>query len=196
MVSSSILVSTILLVFFSRTILCSDQRNVTALLHDCYEKQIQMEFFASNVYLTFAHRLAYDGVYHGFADFFFESAEEERDHGKKFLDFHNVRNHVSHLRDITITEELASTATVNEMLRKAKTLEDDVFNNMRMLHGYAVEAGHSETVHFIEKVTLEEQTIAVKQMHDLVKRLDHNNNSPILLQMMDQDLRKKKVKQP
>ena len=48
------------------------------------------------------------------------------------------------------------------------------------------------TVHFNEKQMLEEQTIALKYIHDLVERLRRNaTNSTILLQMMDQDLRRK-----
>jgi ferritin len=53
------------------------------------------------------------------------------------------------------------------------------------------------TVHFIETQMLEEQTIALKYMSDLVERIKRNsNNSTILLQMMDQDLRKKQIKKP
>jgi len=76
MVSSYVFVSSLLIGFFSPLIFGAE-------LIQVYENQVQKEFFASNVYLTFAHRLATRGVYHGFADFFFDSAEEERGHGKK-----------------------------------------------------------------------------------------------------------------
>jgi len=42
---------------------------------------------------------------------------------------------------------------------------------------------------------LEEQTIVLEYMSDLVKRIEQNSQRPtILLQMMDQDLRKKQAK--
>ncbi|UJR25143.1 hypothetical protein I4U23_006502 [Adineta vaga] len=190
MSSSIMLVSIILLGFLSPVILSKDLKKV-------YQDQIEKEFFASNVYLTFAYKLARQGIYHGFANFFFESAEEEREHGKKFIDFYNVRNQDLALQSITINKTIGKIADLGAMLKGAKLLEDDVFTNMRELRNYASTAGHYETVHFIEKVMLEEQTTAVKQMHDIVQRLDRNKQNPtILLQMMDQDLRKKQVKKP
>ncbi len=64
---STMFVSGILIVLFSPLIL-------SAGLQSLYEIQVRKEFLASNTYLTFAHRLATRGVYHGFANFFFDSA--------------------------------------------------------------------------------------------------------------------------
>ena len=66
MVSSSMFTSTIIIVLFSPLIFGDDLKNV-------YHVQVQKEFLASNTYLTFAHRLATRGVYHGFANFFFDN---------------------------------------------------------------------------------------------------------------------------
>ena len=185
---SSTLVSALIIVLISPAIFGQGLQSV-------YQVQIQKEFLASNTYLTFAHRLAERGVYHGFANFFFESAEEERDHGKKLLDFYNVRNREVLLYDINIDDATAAIDDLVKMIREADKLEKDVFNNLIELRSKATADKDYATVHFIETQMLEEQTTALKYMHDLVKRIDRNPEHPnILLQMMDQDLRKKQLK--
>jgi len=164
-------------------------------LQQLYENQIQKEFFASNVYLTFAHRLATRGVYHGFANFFFESAEEEREHGMKLLDFYNIRNREISLQQINIDDDLASMTDLTKIIEKANILEQDVYNNLIAVRQAANSDRDYPTAHFIEQQMLEEQTTALKYMNDLVARIQRNaNNSTIVLQMLDQDLRKKQVK--
>jgi ferritin len=166
-------------------------------LKKIYNNQVQKEFLASNVYLTFAHRLATRGVYHGFADFFFDSAEEERGHGKKLIDFYNVRDRELILQEIKIDDEIAKMEDLTTMIRKAQQLEQDVYDNLIELRQAAFEVKDYPTVHFIEKQMLEEQTTALKYINDLVRRIERNSgNSIVLLQMMDQDLRKKQVKKP
>ncbi|CAF1357068.1 unnamed protein product [Adineta steineri] len=190
MVSSSVSVSTIIIVIFLPLIYTTGLKSV-------YEVQIQKEFLASNIYLTFAHRLSSHGVYHGFAKFFFESAEEERDHGKKLLDFYNVRNREVLLYDINIDDNIAKMEDLVEMIRAADQLEKQVYDNLIQVRLQANTEKDYPTVHFIETVMLEEQTTALKYMSDLVKRIERNSdNVAILLQMMDQDLRKKQVKKP
>jgi ferritin len=190
MVSSLVLVSGIIIVFFSPSIFGEGLQSV-------YQIQVQKEFLASNIYLTFAHRLATRGVYHGFANFFFESAEEERDHGKKLLDYYNVRNRELSFPDISIDNKIAGMENLTTMIREAASLEQQVYDNLISLHSAASTATDFPTVHFIETQMLEEQTTALKYMHDLVKRIDRNpENSTVLLQMMDQDLRKKQIKKP
>ena len=55
-------------------------------------KQINMEFYASYVYLSMS---AYfdrdDQAAHGFAAFFKKSSDEERDHGEKLIKYQNKR---------------------------------------------------------------------------------------------------------
>ena len=166
-------------------------------LQSLYEVQVNNEFLASNVYLTFAHRLATRGVYQGFAHFFFESAEEEREHGKKLLDFYNVRNRELLLYDISIDDDIANMVDLSSMINKAAKLEQQVYDSLSNVRLGAHNERDYSTVHFIETQMLEEQTVALKYMSDLVERIKRNSdNSTILLQMMDQDLRKKQIKKP
>jgi len=184
------LVSSFLIVLFSPLVF-------TAGLQSLYEIQVKNEFLASNTYLTFAHRLATRGVYQGFAKFFFDSAEEERDHGKKLIDFYNVRNRELLLYDIQIVDDIATMNDLTKMIDTAAKLEQQVYESLIDVRLMANNEKDYPTVHFIETQMLEEQTIALKYMSDLVERIKRNsNNSTILLQMMDQDLRKKQIKKP
>jgi len=166
-------------------------------LQSLVEIQVKNEFLASNVYLTFAHRLATRGVYHGFANFFYESAEEEREHGKKLIDFYNARNRDLLLYSIDIDDEIAATDDLVKMIFAAAKLEQQVYDSLINVRLQAHNDKDYPTVHFIEQVMLEEQTVALKYMSDLVERIKrHLDNPTILLQMMDQDLRKKQIKKP
>ena len=184
------LVSGILIVLFSPLIF-------SAGLQSLYEIQVKHEFLASNVYLTFAHRLETRGVYPGFAKFFFDSAEEERDHGKKLIDFYNVRNRDLLLYEIQIDDDIAAMDDLTKMIETAAKLEQQVYDSLIDVRLMAHNDKDYPTVHFIETQMLEEQTVALKQMLDLVERIKRNsNNSTVLLQMMDRDLREKQIKKP
>jgi ferritin len=188
--SSPMLVSSIIIVLFSPLIFGAGFRSL-------YENQVQKEFLASNTYLTFAHRLAAHGAYHGFANFFFESAEEEREHGIKLLDYYNVRDNEMSFYDIKINDVNAEMEDLATMIQTAAKMEKDVYDNLILLRTAATTERDYPTVHFIEKQMLEEQTTAMKYINDLVKRIDRNSDSgTIVLQMMDQDLRKKQIKKP
>ena len=163
-------------------------------LDTLFNTQVKNEFLASNIYLTFAHKLSTRGTFQGFASFFFESAEEEREHGKKLIEYYNVRNIELNLHDIVVNDTIEDIKDLPTMIRTAKILEDDVFGSMNEVRTAASIAKDYATIHFIEKEMLEEQTLAVKYMHDLVKRIERNSDSYILLQMLDQDLRKKQLK--
>lgn len=161
-------------------------------LNNIYELQIQNEFLASNVYLTFAHRLATEGIYPGFAEFFFDSAEEERDHGKHLIDFHNVNvfDWKLDLWNVNVNETFASMTKLPQMIRAATILEQTVYESLNQVRTLANDAQNYAMVHFIEKVMLEEQVVALKLMKDLSRRLEQAGESTLFLQMMDQRLRK------
>ncbi|CAF4014605.1 unnamed protein product [Rotaria magnacalcarata] len=86
---------------------------------------------------------------------------------------------------------------LTKMIQAAEYMERQVYDNLIEVRLAAHIEKDYPTVHFIESQMLEEQTTALKYMYDLVKRIERNSdNSTILLQMMDQDLRKKQVKKP
>jgi ferritin len=187
MVSSVPFVNAILILACTTIVLGVELRNE-------YNVQVYKEFLASNTYLTFAQRLASEGFYQGFAHFFFESAEEERDHGKKLIEFANLRNWKLSLPRIP-HDAIANSTTLTEMIYKAQNLEQQVYKQMNAVINAARDESDYTTIHFFEREMLEEQITAVKYMNDLVKRMSRLKDSTIFLQMLDQNLRDKKVKQ-
>lgn len=169
--------------------------------------QIRWEFAASNLYLHYAHRLSVDGLHMGFADFYYDSFEEEREHGLKLLDFLNVRNIEASLGNIHFNVEIYQQWKKNkqypesnpfdavnlaDMIRETAYLEEMVFEKLNNLASVASKDSAYAVVHFVEKVMLEEQTVAYKVSKDMQTRLERNSGREfVFLQMMDQELRKK-----
>lgn len=59
-------------------------------------KQIQMEINASNIYLAMAAHFSRDVVNRpGFAEHFFKSAREEREHGSKLIEYLSMRGQLT-----------------------------------------------------------------------------------------------------
>merc|ERR1712149_39533 len=55
-------------------------------------KQINMELYASYVYMSMAYYFDRDDIaYKGFSSFFKKNSDEERDHGEKFIQYQNRR---------------------------------------------------------------------------------------------------------
>lgn len=187
MASSIAYFSTLVLLVFLPLLIAGD-------LKTTYETQVQKEFLASNTYLTFAHTLLRAGVYPGFAEFFFESAEEEREHGEKLIDFANVLNMNLKLSTINVADKHAKMTELREMIQAATDMEKDVLKQLNDLRTEAENAGNYALVHFVEQEMLEEQATAVKLILDLNQRLARSSSSAVLPQMMDQDLRDKQTK--
>lgn len=63
---------------------------------DEMRKQIQMEINASNIYLAMASHFSRDVVNRpGFAEHFFKSAREEREHGTKLIEYLSMRGQLT-----------------------------------------------------------------------------------------------------
>merc|ERR1712183_660825 len=64
-------------------------------------KQINMELYASYVYLSMSYYFARDDVaLHGFAKYFKKNSDEEREHAQKFMEYQNSRGGRIVLQDV------------------------------------------------------------------------------------------------
>ncbi|CAF0821522.1 unnamed protein product [Didymodactylos carnosus] len=157
--------------------------------------QVKREMDASNAYLSFSHRLATNGTYMGFSEYFRQSAEEERQHGQKLIDYWALRNKDTTLSDLVVEDEVVDAKDLIEMIRLAHTMEQKVFISLNNVRTMAHSAKDYSTVHFIEKEMLEEQTTALKLIHDLTRKIERNSDdAKILLNLLDRDLRKNQIK--
>lgn len=63
---------------------------------EAVQKQIQLEFDASMIYLSMAAHFSVDTQNRpGFAKFFFHSAAEEREHGTKLIEYLSMRGQLA-----------------------------------------------------------------------------------------------------
>ncbi|XP_036224125.1 ferritin heavy chain [Bactrocera oleae] len=99
-------------------------------------KQIQMEINASNIYLAMAAHFSRDVVNRpGFAEHFFKSAREERQHGSKLIEYLSMRGQLTdsvtdliQLIDVDVKVDSGVDA-----LRQALELETKVTKSIRSL---------------------------------------------------------------
>jgi len=134
-------------------------------------KQINMEFYASYVYLSMASYFKRDDqALLGFAKFFRESSEEERGHGIKFMDYQAERGGRTVFQDIAKPVSM-EWGTPLEAMEAVLDLEKSVNESLLGLHKVAGEKGDAHLCDFLESEFLNEQVESIKKVSDLITRL-------------------------
>jgi len=134
-------------------------------------KQINMEFYASYVYLSMSSWFARDDqALPGFAKYFATASEEERQHGTKLMEYQARRGGKVVFQDIAkpTTMEWGSPL---DALKAALELEKTVNESLLKLHTAA--GGHADAhlCDFLESHYLDEQVDGIKQIGDMITKL-------------------------
>lgn len=134
-------------------------------------KQINMELYASYVYLSMAqHFDRHDSALPGFHKFFKKNSDEEREHAQKFIKFQNERGGIVKMAGIAAPER-DDWGTGLEALNKALELEKNVNQSLLDMHAIASKLGDPQMCDFIETHYLTEQTEAIKQLGDYITQI-------------------------
>jgi len=134
-------------------------------------KQINMELYASYVYLSMAHYFERDDVaLKGFAKFFKKSSDEEREHAEKLMKFQNQRGGRIVLQDVQ-KPAVEEWGTGLNAIQAALDLEKTVNQALLDLHKVATEHGDANMCDFLETHYLTEQVEAIKELADHVTNL-------------------------
>jgi len=134
-------------------------------------KQINMELYASYVYMAMGHFFAReDQAMHGFAKFFKTSSDEERDHAQKFMDYQNSRGGSILLKDISKPKK-ESWNTILEAMEDVLALEKAVNESLLSMHLKASEHNDAHLTDFLEGNFLDEQVSGIKKIADLVTKM-------------------------
>eukprot|EP00088_Acartia_fossae_P006156 TRINITY_DN1281_c0_g1_i1.p1 TRINITY_DN1281_c0_g1~~TRINITY_DN1281_c0_g1_i1.p1 ORF type:complete len:170 (-),score=63.11 TRINITY_DN1281_c0_g1_i1:174-683(-) len=134
-------------------------------------KQINLEFHASYVYLSMASWFARDEqALHGFAKFFSKGSDEERDHGKKLMEYQAKRGGKVVFQDIAKPSSM-EWGTPLQAAEAALELEKSVNQSLLNLHSVASEKNDPHLCDFLEGNYLNEQVDAIKEFSDLVTKL-------------------------
>merc|ERR1712018_947612 len=133
-------------------------------------KQINMEFYASYVYLSMSSYFSRDDqALPGFASHFAKEAEEEREHGMKLMAYQSKRGGRCVFQDIAkpVTMEWG---TCLEAMEAALELEKTVNESLLDLTKCADAKGDSHLSDFIDEF-LEDQVASIKSIGDTITKL-------------------------
>ncbi|XP_023869004.1 ferritin, middle subunit-like [Salvelinus sp. IW2-2015] len=142
--------------------------------NDCevaINRMINMEMFASYTYTSMAFYFSRDDVaLSGFAHFFKENSDEEREHADKLLSFQNKRGGRIVLQDIKKPER-DEWGNGLEAMQCALQLEKNVNQALLDLHKIASDKVDSHLCDFLETHYLNEQVDAIKKLGDHITNL-------------------------
>ena len=136
-------------------------------------KQINLELYASYVYMSMAYYFDRDDVaLEGFFKYFKKASDEEREHAQKLMKYQNLRGGRVVLKDIKKPEKDEWGSGVDAM-KTALSLEKTVNEALFQLHEVAVTNKDDEMAEFIESNFLHEQTEAIKELSNHITSLGH-----------------------
>merc|ERR1712223_783503 len=150
-------------------------------------KQINMELYASYVYLSMSAYFARDDVaLHGFSKRFRAASHEEREHAETMIDYQTMRGgRVVFLEVAKPTSDEWGTAL--EAIEASLELEKTVNESLLNLHKMADTHHDAQLTDFIEGTFLKEQVEAIKEIGDLVTKMKRAGDG-IGLTIIDKEL--------
>ncbi|XP_064482398.1 soma ferritin-like [Ornithodoros turicata] len=134
-------------------------------------KQINMELYASYVYLSMAYYFDRDDVaLRGFHKFFKKSSHEEKEHAEKLMKYQNMRGGRVVLQPIQKPSQ-DEWGTGLEAMQASLELEKTVNQSLLDLHRIATDHNDAQLCDFLESEYLKEQVEAIKELSDYVTNL-------------------------
>ncbi|XP_075942768.1 ferritin, spleen middle subunit-like [Anarhichas minor] len=139
-------------------------------------RMVNMELFASYTYTSMAFYFSRDDVaLEGFAHFFKENSDEEREHAQKLLAFQNNRGGRIFLQDLKV--ETRPWGSGLEAMQCALQLEKNVNQALLDLHKLASDNVDPHMCNFLETHYLNEQVEAIKKLGDYISSLSRMDAS-------------------
>merc|ERR1711934_1158994 len=133
-------------------------------------KQINIEFYASYVYLSMSSYFSRDDqALPGFAAHFAEESEEERGHGMKLMAYQSKRGGRCVFQDIAKPVSM-EWGTCLEAMEAALELEKMVNQSLLELTKAAEAKGDSHLSDFVDEF-LEDQVASIKSIGDMITKL-------------------------
>jgi len=127
-------------------------------------KQINMELYASYVYLSMSSHFNRDDVaLYGAAEYFKKASDEEREHADRLIKFQNERGGRVVFQDIKRPEK-DSWGNLTDAMEAALALEKHVNQSLLDLHAVAGSHNDAQMCDFIENHYLTEQVEAIKEI--------------------------------
>merc|ERR1712098_60843 len=150
-------------------------------------KQINMELYASYVYLSMSAYFARDDIaLMGFSKRFKEASTEERDHAMKLIDYQTMRGGRVVFREIA-KPTLDDWGTALEAVEATLELERTVNESLLTMHKTAGDNNDAQMTDFLEGAYLGEQVEAIKEIADLITKMKRAGDG-LGLHIIDKEL--------
>merc|ERR1712168_332314 len=150
-------------------------------------KQINMEFYASYVYLSMSSWFNRDDqALHGFAGHFKTESGEERAHGMKLMEYQTKRGGRVVFQDIA-KPSIMEWGTPVEAMEAALELEKTVNQSLLDLHKVSDSKGDAHLCDFIEAEFLGEQVEGIKGLGDMITKIKRAGEG-LGLHIMDKEI--------
>jgi len=150
-------------------------------------KQINMEFYASYVYLSMSSWFnQVDQALPGFAKYFAKASEEERSHGTKLMEYQAKRGGKVVFQDIAKPTTMEWGSPLDAM-QTALELEKTVNESLLKLHVAAGNNGDAHLCDFLEANYLDEQVEGIKDIGDMITKLKRVGDG-LGVHLFDKDL--------
>jgi len=151
-------------------------------------KQINMELYASYVYMSMSHYYDRDDVaLPGMSHFFKKSSDEEREHAEKLMKYQNSRGGRIVLQAIA-EPTLQEWGSALDGLQAALDLEKQVNQSLLDLHGTASTSNDPHLTKFLEDEYLHEQVEAIKELGDMITKLKRAGPTGLGEYLFDKEL--------
>merc|ERR1712215_613625 len=150
-------------------------------------KQINMELYDSYVYLSMSAYFARDDIsLHGFAKRFRDASKEEKEHAETLIDYQNMRGGRVVFQEIekpTSDEWGTAIEAIEASLELEKTVNESILN----MHQMADSHGDAQMTDFLEGTFLKEQVEAIKEIEDLMTKMNRAGGG-LGLHVIDKEL--------
>merc|ERR1712055_1283951 len=134
-------------------------------------KQINMELYASYVYLSMSAYFARDDIaLHGFAKRFRANSTEEKEHAEKLIDYQIMRGGRVSFQSIA-KPNIEEWGSAMEAVQASLELEKTVNESLLAMHKVADGHGDAQMTDFLEGTYLNEQVEAIKEIGDLITKM-------------------------
>jgi len=135
--------------------------------------QVNQEFRASDVYMQmYAHFSKNTVAKKGFAKFFLESSDEERQHGLKLINYMNLRGH-REFDALNVPMPIkTSWDSPKEAIENCITLEKDLLAQLQLIHKRADTKQDPHLMDFLEQHYLSEQINSIDQLTRILSILN------------------------
>jgi len=135
-------------------------------------KQINMELYASYVYLNMAYYFdVSDVALEGLFKYFKDQSDEEREHAQKLMKYQNLRGGKIVLKEIKAPEPVDFNGKAHlTALENAFQLEKKVNESLLKLHGVASKNNDPHLCDFLESEFLDEQVKSLSEINRLITK--------------------------